>query len=68
MRPGTQRRGEDLSSPLRISALFETDKVRPPSMMRTMTSLAEPGLVERTANPDDGTQVLVSLLQRIAGA
>lgn len=49
------------SGPVRISALAETENVRPPSMTRTVTDLAELGLVERTANPDDGRQVLVSI-------
>lgn len=56
---GTLRGG----GPVRISALAETENVQPPSMTRTVASLAEQGLVERTANPHDGRQVLVSITE-----
>lgn len=42
-------------------ALAMRERVRPPSMTRVITSLAELGLVARTADPDDGRQVLVSI-------
>jgi DNA-binding MarR family transcriptional regulator len=42
-------------------ALAERERVRPPSMTRLITSLAELGLVARTAHPEDGRQVLVSV-------
>jgi DNA-binding MarR family transcriptional regulator len=42
-------------------ALAERERVRPPSMTRLITSLAELGLVVRTAHPVDGRQVLVSV-------
>jgi DNA-binding MarR family transcriptional regulator len=42
-------------------ALAERERVRPPSMTRLVTSLAELGLVARTAHPEDGRQVLVSV-------
>ncbi len=42
-------------------ALAERERVRPPSMTRLITSLAELGLVARTAHPVDGRQVLVSV-------
>lgn len=52
------------SGPVRISALAETENVRPPSMTRTVSCLQDQGLVARTANPDDGRQVLVSITER----
>jgi DNA-binding MarR family transcriptional regulator len=42
-------------------ALAERERVRPPSMTRLITSLAELGLVIRSAHPADGRQVLVSV-------
>ena len=42
-------------------SLAMRERVRPPSMTRVITSLAELGLVARTADPDDGRQVLVSI-------
>jgi DNA-binding MarR family transcriptional regulator len=42
-------------------ALAIRERVRPPSMTRVITSLAELGLVARTADPLDGRQVLVSV-------
>lgn len=47
-------------------ALAERERVRPPSMTRVIASLAELGYVARSAHPDDGRQVLVSVSQ--AGA
>jgi DNA-binding MarR family transcriptional regulator len=41
-------------------ALATRERVRPPSMTRVIASLAEMGLVERSAHPSDGRQVLVS--------
>jgi DNA-binding MarR family transcriptional regulator len=41
-------------------ALAVRERVRPPSMTRVIASLAELGLVERSAHPSDGRQVLVS--------
>lgn len=38
------------------------EQVRPPSMTRVIASLAEQGLVARTAHPVDGRQVMVSAL------
>ena len=43
-------------------ALAIRERVRPPSMTRVITSLTELGLVARTADPLDGRQVLVSVL------
>lgn len=42
-------------------ALAMRERVRPPSMTRVIASLAELGLVDRTAHPGDGRQVLVSV-------
>ncbi len=42
-------------------ALAARERVQPPSMTRVIASLAEMGLVERTAHPTDGRQVIVSL-------
>jgi DNA-binding MarR family transcriptional regulator len=42
-------------------ALAMRERVRPPSMTRVIASLAELGLVARTAHPGDGRQVLVSV-------
>ncbi|WP_422744787.1 MarR family winged helix-turn-helix transcriptional regulator [Mycobacterium sp. WMMD1722] len=47
-------------------ALAERERVRPPSMTRVIASLVELGYVARSAHPDDGRQVLVSVSQ--AGA
>ncbi len=41
--------------------LAEIEKVSAPSMTRTVNSLVERGLAERTADPSDGRQVIVSL-------
>lgn len=41
-------------------ALAVRERVRPPSMTRVIASLGEMGLVERSAHPSDGRQVLVS--------
>lgn len=42
-------------------ALAVRERVRPPSMTRVIASLAEQGLVARTADPLDGRQVLISV-------
>ena len=47
-------------------ALAIRERVRPPSMTRVIASLADLGFVDRTAHPDDGRQVLVSVSE--AGA
>ena len=41
--------------------LAEIEKVSAPSMTRTVASLVERGLVERTDDPDDKRQVILSL-------
>ncbi len=47
--------------PITPGALALRERVRPPSMTRVIASLAELGLVDRCAHPDDGRQVLVSV-------
>jgi DNA-binding MarR family transcriptional regulator len=42
-------------------ALAARERVRPPSMTRVVASLADLGLVARSAHPADGRQVLVSV-------
>lgn len=44
-------------------ALAVRERVRPPSMTRVIASLSDLGLVERTAHPADGRQVLVAVSQ-----
>lgn len=44
-------------------ALAVRERVRPPSMTRIISSLADLGFVVRTAHPGDGRQVLVSAAQ-----
>ena len=41
--------------------LAEIEKVSAPSMTRTVAALVDRGLVARTADPDDGRQVILSL-------
>lgn len=44
-----------------IGSLAETERVRPPSMTRTVGCLVDRGLVVRNKNADDGRQVVVEL-------
>jgi DNA-binding MarR family transcriptional regulator len=44
-------------------ALAEFERVRPPTMTRTLAGLAELGLVTRSGHPHDGRQVLVQLTE-----
>ena len=48
-------------APRTPSELAEIEKVSAPSMTRTVAALVERGLVERTADPADGRQVILSL-------
>jgi DNA-binding MarR family transcriptional regulator len=50
--------------PLALGELAAHERVQPPSMTRTVTSLVEIGLVQREPNPADGRQVLVGLTDR----
>ena len=46
---------------LTVGELAGIEKVKPPSMTRTVNSLAEAGLVTRRPHPTDGRQVIVDL-------
>ncbi|WP_420112460.1 MarR family winged helix-turn-helix transcriptional regulator [Pseudactinotalea sp.] len=50
--------------PLTPSELAERERVRPPSMTKTIQHLLEAGLVERNTHPDDRRQVLVQASDR----
>jgi DNA-binding MarR family transcriptional regulator len=54
---GTLNRCGDLT----VGELAGIEKVKPPSMTRTINSLADAGLVTRQTHPSDGRQVLVGL-------
>ena len=47
--------------PLSIGELATNDRVKPPSMTRTVNSLEAAGLVSRCAHDHDGRQVIVKL-------
>ena len=47
--------------PMTPGALAARERVRPPSMTMVIASLVDLGFVDRTAHPDDGRQVLVSV-------
>jgi len=46
------------------SAIAAHERVQPPSITRTLTSLVEAGMVIRTPHPDDGRQVLISVSEQ----
>lgn len=46
---------------LSVGALAAREQVQPPSMTRTVTCLADEGLVERLPHPTDGRQVVVRI-------
>jgi DNA-binding MarR family transcriptional regulator len=48
---------------LAIGELASSERVRPPSMTRTVGSLVDIGLVQRESSPTDGRQVLVGLTE-----
>jgi DNA-binding MarR family transcriptional regulator len=48
---------------LAIGGLASSERVRPPSMTRTVGSLVDIGLVQRESSPTDGRQVLVGLTE-----
>lgn len=50
--------------PLRIGELADIERVRPPSMTRTLACLADGGYVARTQDPSDGRQVMVDLTDK----
>ena len=47
--------------PATPSAIAAHERVRPPSITRTLNCLVDEGLVTREQHPDDGRQVLISL-------
>jgi len=47
--------------PATPGAIAAHERVRPPSITRTLTHLLEAGLVTREPHPDDGRQVLVAV-------
>lgn len=49
--------------PQTLGQLAARERVTPPSMTRIAKALEEGGQVERTGNPDDGRQVLVSITE-----
>jgi DNA-binding MarR family transcriptional regulator len=51
----------DRNGPATPGALADFERVKPPSMTRTLTALSGLGLVARVGHPDDGRQVLVQL-------
>nr|MCW2728468.1 MarR family transcriptional regulator [Aeromicrobium sp.] len=50
--------------PATPSAIAAHERVRPPSITRTLTCLVDEGLAIRTPHPDDGRQVLMSLSEQ----
>ncbi|WP_229051749.1 MarR family winged helix-turn-helix transcriptional regulator [Aeromicrobium sp. Leaf350] len=49
------------TGPTTPGALAAHEKVSPPSITRTLSSLAELGMTDRAPHPDDGRQVVVSV-------
>ena len=47
--------------PMTPGRLAEHERVQPPTMTRTVSCLAELGLVTKTPDPNDGRQVVVAL-------
>lgn len=50
--------------PATPGAIAALERVRPPSITRTLTGLVDDGYVTREPHPDDGRQVLVSISER----
>ena len=46
------------------SAIAALERVQPPSITRTLTSLVDAGMATRAPHPDDGRQVLMSVSER----
>lgn len=51
----------DRQGPQTLRSLSDYERVKPPSMNRTVNCLAEGGYVRREGHPEDGRQVLISL-------
>jgi len=56
---GLQRHGS-----MTPGELAAHERVRPPSMTRTVAALVDLGLIERAPHPDDGRQVLLTLSEQ----
>jgi DNA-binding MarR family transcriptional regulator len=54
----------DRCGPLTPGALAAHEQVRPPSMTKVLANLSEGGYVDRTPDPTDGRQQVVSLTDR----
>jgi DNA-binding MarR family transcriptional regulator len=54
----------DRCGPLTPGVLAQHEQVRPPSMTKVLANLSEGGYVDRTPDPTDGRQQLVSLTDR----
>jgi DNA-binding MarR family transcriptional regulator len=50
----------DKRGPISVTALADSEMVRPATMSRMITALAEEGLVKRTHDKNDGRGVLIS--------
>lgn len=50
-----------MHGPMAPSTLAEHEHVQPPHMTRVVTALEQAGLVQRSAHPTDGRQVVVSI-------
>jgi DNA-binding MarR family transcriptional regulator len=57
----------DRHGPATPGAIAEFERVRPPSLSRTLAALEALGFTERTGHPDDGRQVLVRLTEAGSG-
>jgi DNA-binding MarR family transcriptional regulator len=53
----------DRQGPLTPRALAEYERVQPPSMTRTLATLLERGLIDRTEDPRDRRQAIVRLTE-----
>ncbi|MHB1490661.1 MarR family protein [mine drainage metagenome] len=53
----------DKFGPMSPGALADHERMRPPSMTRTVNALDELGLVRKSEHPTDGRQVLVSVTE-----
>lgn len=51
------------AGPLSIGALAQRDRVSAPSMNRTVNCLVDDGFVNRSADPEDGRRVTISLTE-----
>lgn len=46
------------------SAIAAHERVQPPSITRTLSSLVDAGMIVREPHPDDGRQVLISVSEQ----